>query len=45
MTTQLAHGRFTPGNRYGRGEAGARITELLATLPIEAGLLDKVNSY
>lgn len=41
----LAHGRYPPGNRYGDGQSGARITQLLATLPIGADLLDKVNTY
>ena len=41
----LAHGRYPPGNRYGDGQSGARITQLLATLPISADLLDKVNTY
>ena len=41
----LAHGRYAPANRYGDGRSGARITHLLATLPIDAGLLDKVNTY
>lgn len=41
----LAHGRYPPANRYGDGHSGARITHLLATLPISADLLDKVNSY
>ena len=41
----LAHGRYSPANRYGDGHSGARITHLLATLPVTAGLLDKVNTY
>lgn len=41
----LAHGRYPPGNRYGDGHAGARIAELLATLPIAPDLLDKINTY
>jgi GDP/UDP-N,N'-diacetylbacillosamine 2-epimerase (hydrolysing) len=41
----LSHGRYAPANVYGDGSAGARITELLATLPIAPDLLDKVNTY
>jgi GDP/UDP-N,N'-diacetylbacillosamine 2-epimerase (hydrolysing) len=41
----LSHGRYPAGNVYGDGKAGARITHLLATLPISVDLLDKVNSY
>ena len=41
----LAHGRYPAGNVYGDGQAGARITHLLATLPIAEDLLDKVNGY
>ena len=45
VTRALAHGRYPAGNVYGDGQAGARITHLLATLPMAADLLDKVNSY
>ncbi|MGZ5179939.1 MAG: UDP-N-acetylglucosamine 2-epimerase [Ramlibacter sp.] len=45
LARALAHGRFAPDNRYGDGSAGARITELLATLPIEPSLLDKINTH
>jgi GDP/UDP-N,N'-diacetylbacillosamine 2-epimerase (hydrolysing) len=41
----LANGRYAPANVYGDGSAGARITELLATLPIASDLLDKINTY
>jgi GDP/UDP-N,N'-diacetylbacillosamine 2-epimerase (hydrolysing) len=41
----VAHGRYPAGNIYGDGQAGARITHLLATLPMAVDLLDKVNSY
>lgn len=41
----LTRGRFPPGNRYGDGTAGERITELLAELPIKPSLLDKANTY
>jgi GDP/UDP-N,N'-diacetylbacillosamine 2-epimerase (hydrolysing) len=45
IAQSLAHGRFPASNVYGDGKSGARITLLLATLPIEADLLDKVNTY
>ncbi len=45
LREMLAHGPFAPHNRYGDGHAGQRIVHLLATLPIEDGLLDKVNTY
>jgi GDP/UDP-N,N'-diacetylbacillosamine 2-epimerase (hydrolysing) len=41
----LAQGRSAPQNVYGDGRAGERITRLLATLPLEASLLMKVNGY
>lgn len=41
----LALGRFAAGNRYGDGHAGERIVQRLATQPIDAALLDKVNTY
>ncbi len=41
----IAMGRIAPANVYGDGHAGARIVELLATLPLPASLLDKVNAY
>jgi len=45
IAQSLAHGRYPPANVYGDGHAGSRITHLLATLPIGADLLDKVNTY
>jgi len=45
VTRALAHGRYPAANVYGDGQAGARITQLLATLPMCVDLLDKVNSY
>jgi GDP/UDP-N,N'-diacetylbacillosamine 2-epimerase (hydrolysing) len=45
ITQSLARGRYPASNVYGDGKSGARITHLLATLPIEADLLDKVNTY
>jgi GDP/UDP-N,N'-diacetylbacillosamine 2-epimerase (hydrolysing) len=41
----LGMGRLAPVNVYGDGQAGARIVELLATVPLPASLLDKVNAY
>jgi GDP/UDP-N,N'-diacetylbacillosamine 2-epimerase (hydrolysing) len=41
----LDQGRHPASNVYGDGKSGARITQLLATLPIDADLLDKVNTY
>ena len=45
IVQSMQHGRFQETNRYGDGAAGARIVELLATQPIAADLLDKVNAY
>ena len=45
ISQALGHGRYPPANVYGDGNAGARITELLATLPMSPDLLDKVNTY
>lgn len=42
---QVAHGPYPPRNRYGDGRSGERITELLASLAIEPGLMDKVNTF
>lgn len=41
----LAQGRFPLQNVYGDGRAGARIARLLATEPLDAALLMKVNGY
>jgi GDP/UDP-N,N'-diacetylbacillosamine 2-epimerase (hydrolysing) len=41
----LGRMRHEPANRYGDGQAAGRIVELLATLPICADLLNKVNAY
>lgn len=41
----LARGRFPLQNIYGDGRAGERITRLLATTPLDAALLMKVNRY
>ena len=45
LTNALAHGRYPAANRYGDGHSGARITNLLATVPISGDILDKVNTY
>ena len=41
----LDHGFWPPANRYGDGHAGERIATLLATVPIDPDLLNKVNTY
>lgn len=40
-----AMGHQVCANVYGDGQAGARIADLLASLPLPASLLDKVNAY
>jgi GDP/UDP-N,N'-diacetylbacillosamine 2-epimerase (hydrolysing) len=45
LAQSLDQGRYPASNVYGDGKSGARITQLLATLPIDADLLDKVNTY
>lgn len=42
---RLARGRFPGQNLYGDGRAGSRIVRLLATAPLDAALLQKVNGY
>ena len=34
---QIGHGRYQPSQLYGDGHAGERITDLLATIPLERG--------
>lgn len=41
----IAHGRYSPANKYGDGKTGARIVKLLAELPLDSDLLNKVNTY
>ena len=41
----LGHGRGPCDNVYGDGTAGERITALLARLPLDAAVLEKVNTY
>lgn len=38
-------GRYTGGNVYGDGQAAERIVELLATVSLDAQILEKVNAY
>lgn len=45
VTELLARGRLAPANVYGDGRAGERIARLLATEPLDASLLMKVNGY
>lgn len=45
LARALAHGRWPCDNRYGDGRAGERIADLLASLPLDASLLEKTNSY
>jgi GDP/UDP-N,N'-diacetylbacillosamine 2-epimerase (hydrolysing) len=45
LAQQLGHGRYGCDNAWGDGLAGERIAQLLATLPLDAGLLEKINSY
>lgn len=41
----IAHGPWPPHNVYGDGRSAARVAHLLATLPLSADLLHKVNRY
>lgn len=45
VRTSIAHGPWPPHNVYGDGQTAARIAHLLATLPLSADLLHKVNRY
>jgi UDP-hydrolysing UDP-N-acetyl-D-glucosamine 2-epimerase len=38
LRQQIAHGRYTPDHRYGRGDAGTRIAQTLATFKFRHGL-------
>lgn len=42
---QLGHGRYRCDNAWGDGRAGERIAHLLATLPLQPLLLEKINTY
>lgn len=41
----VREGRLVRENRYGFGGAGKKISQLLATLPIDRDLLEKTNAY
>jgi GDP/UDP-N,N'-diacetylbacillosamine 2-epimerase (hydrolysing) len=45
LRAQREHGRWPCDNPWGDGEAGARIAQLLARLPLDRGVLEKTNSY
>ena len=45
ITALLATGRLAPANVYGDGQAGTRIARLLASVPLDAALMMKVNGY
>jgi GDP/UDP-N,N'-diacetylbacillosamine 2-epimerase (hydrolysing) len=45
LRAALAHGRWPCDNRYGDGRAGARIAKLLPSLPLDASVLEKTNTY
>lgn len=41
----LSHGRFACQNIYGDGHASSRIAELVTTIPLDASILHKSNTY
>lgn len=45
LTAALVHGRWPCINRYGDGQSGAHIAELVATLELPRSLLEKSNTY
>jgi GDP/UDP-N,N'-diacetylbacillosamine 2-epimerase (hydrolysing) len=45
LRQQLEHGRYGCDNAWGDGHAGERIAQLLATLPLQPRLLEKINTY
>lgn len=45
ITAALARGRFPMKNLYGDGRTSERIADLLATTPLDAALMMKVNGY
>ena len=45
LRTQLDHGRWPWDNAWGDGRSGERIASLLATLPLDGGVLEKINAY
>jgi GDP/UDP-N,N'-diacetylbacillosamine 2-epimerase (hydrolysing) len=45
LRAALSHGRWPCDNRYGDGRAGERIATLLPSLPLDASVLEKTNTY
>jgi len=45
LREQLAHGRWPCDNAWGDGNTGARIAALLAELPLDPAVLEKINTY
>ena len=45
LRAQLAHGRWPCENAWGDGQTAPRIAHLLATLPLDGPLLEKINTY
>ncbi len=45
LQAALSQGRWTCDNRYGDGRAGERIASLLSSLPLDASILEKTNTY
>jgi GDP/UDP-N,N'-diacetylbacillosamine 2-epimerase (hydrolysing) len=45
LRAQLAHGRWPRHNPWGDGHTAPRIAQLLQTLPLHSGLLEKINNY
>lgn len=45
IKTALHRGHYPPANVYGDGHAAGRIVQLLCTLPLAPGVLEKCNTY
>ena len=45
LRSAIDHGPWPRENAYGDGHSAERIARLLATLPLDPGLLDKCNTY
>jgi GDP/UDP-N,N'-diacetylbacillosamine 2-epimerase (hydrolysing) len=45
LRAQVAHGRWPWENDWGDGQAGERIAQLLARLPLDRTVLEKINTY
>ena len=45
MQAALVQGRWPAQNVYGDGQAGPRIADWLAEIPLDAKVLEKVNAY